>query len=195
MVQRDRHHARCHRDRPPRPRHHVRHHHGRNRPLDRHRHDTLRRDDRRVPHLLGPAAVARSHPRDPLRRDARRDQRRQRRGAEDPALHRDARDDARCGRALARDLGYCADLLQGDARLRAGRDGIAHSRHPLPERCAHLHRRRHHRGRRAQEDPPRPLHVLDRLERGGDGALGRERDGVEDRDLHVRGSLHRTRGA
>ena len=37
--------------------HDLRHHHRRDRPLDRHRHDPVRRDDRRVPHLLGLAGL------------------------------------------------------------------------------------------------------------------------------------------
>ena len=66
--------------RHPRAGHDLRHHHRRHRPVDRHRHDAVRRDGRRVPHLLGLAALGRRPRRDPVRRPDRTRQRRQRLG-------------------------------------------------------------------------------------------------------------------
>jgi ABC-type glutathione transport system ATPase component len=63
------------RDRHPRPRHDVRHHHGRHRPVDRHGHGALRRHGRRVPHVLGLAALGGRDRHDPVRRAHRTGQR------------------------------------------------------------------------------------------------------------------------
>ena len=81
-----------------------------------------------------------------------------------------------------------ADLLHRDPRLPVDHEPVDHPGHAVPARRRDLHRDDRGRGGAPVQDDPRALHVLDRIERGRNGTLGRQRAPLEDHHLHARRS-------